>query len=115
MKTETRMDCLMQRLYDFNDLTDMRQDPIVDEAADTDAKEKKKRGGKSGGGQDGFFSAAVGEILFRRNSTKRPGILGIIHPSDGHPQEELSPDFGWFRPLSFNNATWTLYWPDLII
>jgi hypothetical protein len=40
-------------------------------------------------------------------------VQGIIHPSDGHPQEEHTPDFGWFRPLAHNNATWVLYWPEL--
>jgi hypothetical protein len=40
-------------------------------------------------------------------------VVGIINPSDGHPQEEHTPDFGWFRPLAHNNPTWVLYWPDL--
>ena len=43
------------------------------------------------------------------------GNLVVGEPSDGHPQEELTPDFQLYRPLSFNNPTWTLYWPDLII
>lgn len=49
------------------------------------------------GTYDGFFAS----------------ILGIINPSDGHPQEEHAPDFGWFRPLAHNNPTWVLYWPEL--
>ena len=40
-------------------------------------------------------------------------VIGIIDPSDGHPQEEHTPDFGWFRPLAHNNPTWVLYWPEL--
>ncbi|MDP9127318.1 MAG: hypothetical protein M3N08_03515 [Pseudomonadota bacterium] len=40
-------------------------------------------------------------------------VIGIINPSDGHPQEEHTPDFGWFRPLAHNNPTWVLYWPEL--
>jgi hypothetical protein len=40
-------------------------------------------------------------------------VIGIIHPNDGHPQEEMTPDFAWFRPLSANNPTWVLYWPEL--
>jgi hypothetical protein len=118
MKTETRMDLLLQRLSAMNALLDLRAtDEIIDEIDATDATEtKKKSGGKKGGKQGGgFFGTAVREILFRQSGEKRVGILSITHPSDGHPQEELTPDFGWFRPLAHNNATWTLYWPELII
>jgi hypothetical protein len=118
MMAETRMDQLMMRLSDMNRLLDLRpshEDEEGDESQES-TKSGGKKGGKKGGKQGGgFFGTAVGEIFFRRNSEKRPGILGITHPSDGHPQEELTPDFGWFRPLSYNNMTWTLYWPELII
>jgi len=110
MKTETHMDCLLQRLYDMNSLADLNQEEHDQDTIET--SKKKKKGGKKSGG---FFSTVVGEIFFRRNSESRAGIIGIIHPSDGHPQEEMAPDFGWFRPLAHNNATWTLYWPELII
>ncbi|MBV8060324.1 MAG: hypothetical protein JO126_04370 [Alphaproteobacteria bacterium] len=44
---------------------------------------------------------------------QRSSWFGVIEPSDGHPQEEMTPDFGWFRPLSYNVPTWVLYWPEL--
>jgi hypothetical protein len=44
-----------------------------------------------------------------------PVLLAGGEPSDGHPQEELTPDFCWFRPLAHNNQTWVLYWPDLAV
>ena len=116
MKPETRMDCLMQRITDFNELVDLREvEPDTDTKGD-DEKSKGK-GGKAGGRSSwgGFFAAVMGEIFFRRNRTGNPSILSITHPSDGQPQEELTPDFNWFRPLSWNNPTWTLYWPELIV
>ena len=109
MKAETHMDYLMQRHDRFNALVDMRQD-----GEDATTRTKKKSGGKKDG-TGGFFGAAVGEMFFRHPDGRRPRIVGITHPSDGHPQEELTPDFGWFRALSYNNPTWTLYWPELII
>ncbi len=112
MNTETRKDQLLQRLNNLNELLDLRGS---DEQEGESTDSNKKSGGKKGGKSGGFFGTAVGEVVFRRNSEKRPGILGITHPSDGHPQEELTPDFGWFRPLAFNNPTWTLFWPELII
>jgi hypothetical protein len=68
-----------------------------------------------------LFRLAAMEVCMWPDQLKRSGIYegilssirGVIEPSDGHPQEELTPDFGWFRPLSFNNSTWVLYWPDL--
>lgn len=45
--------------------------------------------------------------------TPYASVIGVIDPSDGHPQEEHTPDFGWFRPLAHNNQTWVLYWPEL--
>jgi hypothetical protein len=116
MMLETRMDELIHRLDHFNRLLDLRG-PTMEAGSEEDeekgeGKKSGKKGGKKGGG---FFGTVVGEILFRVNRDARPGIVGITHPSDGHPQEELTPDFGWFRPLAHNNATWTLYWPELII
>ena len=43
------------------------------------------------------------------------GHLVTGEPSDGHPQEELTPDFQLFRPFNANNPTWTLFWPELLI
>ena len=68
-----------------------------------------------------LFRLAAMETCMWPHQLKRSGIYegilssirGVIEPSDGHPQEELTPDFGWFRPLSFNNSTWVLYWPEL--
>ena len=113
MKTETRMDVLLQRLADMNGLVDLTSTSEEVEALEAAEQAKKKK--KGSGERDGFFSTAIREVFFRGDRDKRPGILGITHPSDGHPQEELTPDFGWFRALSHNNATWTLYWPELII
>lgn len=44
---------------------------------------------------------------------QRPSWFRVIEPSDGHPQEEMTPDFCWFRPLSYNVNSWVLYWPEL--
>lgn len=70
-----------------------------------------------------LYLLAAMEVCLHAEQLKGKGIYegilssirGVIEPSDGHPQEELTPDFGWFRPLSFNNTTWVLYWPDLEI
>jgi hypothetical protein len=112
MKPETRMDYLLQRLTNMNDLIHSGQ--AVQEN-DEEAAENKAKGKKDGKQGEGFFGGVMGEIFVRRSGERRPGVLGIMHPSDGHPQEELTPDFGWFRALAHNNNTWTLYWPELII
>jgi len=84
-------------------------------------KGKIKKGGKGETDKGGATGIASMFRFFSTDGTcSRKGFTGIpkdgiIHPSDGHPQEELVPDFALFRPLSFNNATWTLYWPDLIV
>ncbi len=70
-----------------------------------------------------LYMLAAMEVCLHAEQLKKKGIYegvlssirGIIEPSDGHPQEEHTPDFGWFRPLSHNNTTWVLYWPDLEI
>jgi len=108
MKTETPMDGLLQRLYDMNDLADMRQ--TTHDTEDDTLPKKKKKTGKSG---DGFLGTVVNEILFRRGG--KDSYVSCGEPSDGHPQEELTPDFQLFRGFQHNNATWTLYWPELII
>jgi hypothetical protein len=116
MKAETRMDLLLQRLVNMDALVDLRPSPEDEDEAEGVEKRRKSSGKKSGGKQGGgFFGGVTGEIFFRRSSEKSPSIHGITHPSDGHPQEELTPDFGWFRSLSYNNPTWTLFWPELII
>ncbi len=86
------------------------------------ARGKSKRGGKKGTGGSGSGSADGGflggvsrELFFRRNKTQSPQSLTLIEPSDGHPQEEQTPDFAWFRPLSHNVPTWVLYWPELMV
>jgi hypothetical protein len=112
MKTETRMDYLMHRLEAMNELLNVRQEGDPEFASATD---KKGKSGKGEGKAGGFFGAVTTEMFFRGDGAKRPRIIGITHPSDGHPQEELTPDFGWFRALAHNNPTWTLYWPELII
>ncbi|MDE1900457.1 MAG: hypothetical protein KGI37_02290 [Alphaproteobacteria bacterium] len=115
MAPESRLDTLMRRLAVMNDLLNLISS---DEDIDTQSNQggKRKSGGKkSGGGLAGLFGAAGRLMFFRRRADGRSGILGIIHPSDGHPQEELTPDFNWFRPLSYNNPTWTLYWPELTV
>jgi len=113
--TEPRIDYLLQRLANMNSLLDLIG-PGDEEQTEDRVSESggKGRGGKKGG-DGGLFGAAKGEMFFRRNGEGRPGILSITHPSDGHPQEELTPDFNWFRPLTWNNPTWTLYWPELSI
>jgi hypothetical protein len=111
---DTYLGTLVGRVDRFNALVDMRTE---EEIAATDATgKKKKKGGKSEGqgGFAGFFGSAQREMLFRSAETRARHVQ-IIHPSDGHPQEELSPDFNWFRPLSWNNPTWTLYWPELTV
>ena len=105
MKFDNHMDYLMYRVHTMNDLGDLRPEEREEEAG---AAQKKKK-------TDGFFGSAMSEMFFRREGATRPRIVGITHPSDGHPQEELTPDFGWFRALSYNNPTWTLFWPELII
>lgn len=70
-----------------------------------------------------LFARAAQEICMSPEQRRKAGnsevdgmfasIIGIIDPSDGHPQEEHTPDFGWFRPLAHNNTTWVLYWPEL--
>jgi hypothetical protein len=114
MKTETRIDGMLQRLYDMNNLADLRQAEHDSDSSEP-AENKKKKGGKGGKGgkSGGFLSTVVNEILFRRSGENR--FVSPGEPSDGHPQEELTPDFQLFRGLNHNNATWTLYWPDLII
>ena len=119
--TEPRIDYLLQRLANMNSLLDMIGPDNEDEQTEGrsrrsggEGKGKKSGGGKKGG-NGGLFGAVMGEMFFRRNGEQKARILGIIHPSDGHPQEELTPDFNWFRPLSYNNPTWTLYWPELIV
>jgi len=111
MKPDTHMDLLMQRQSAMNELLDLRQD----EELTPEERARKKKKTKGDGKKGGFFGAAGAEMFFRRDGHQRPRIVGITHPSDGHPQEELTPDFGWFRALAHNNATWTLYWPELII
>jgi hypothetical protein len=110
---DTYLGTLVGRVNSFNALVDMRSD---EEANATSATGRKKKGGKGEGQGDfsGFFGSAQREMLFR-SGEKRCRHVQIIHPSDGHPQEELSPDFNWFRPLSWNNPTWTLYWPELTV
>ena len=34
-------------------------------------------------------------------------------PSDGHPQEELTPDFAFYRPMSYNALIRMIYYPDM--
>jgi len=109
MKPDTHMDYLIQRIDAMNDLLNLGHNEVEETE---DQQKKKKSGGKKGGG---FFGTVPNEMFFRRSGAERPRIVGITHPSDGHPQEELTPDFGWFRALSYNNPTWTLYWPELII
>ena len=97
----TRLDYLLNRAERANDL-------LVSEESSATPKKKKKSSGE-------LFGAAAAGLTFRGTEGRRPSNLGIIHPSDGHPMQELSPDFNWFRPLSWNNPTWTLYWPELIV
>lgn len=60
-------------------------------------------------------------VLHHRGPAAREVCFGLLRssvlhggdPSDGHPQEELTPDFAHFRPLSHNNQTWLNYWPEL--
>jgi hypothetical protein len=116
--TEPRIDTLLQRLANMNRLVDLVNPGEDDEEQRENGQRRSGSKGKSGkgqqGGNGGLFGAAKGEMLFRRGA-RNPSILSITDPSDGHPQEELTPDFNWFRSLTYNNPTWTLYWPDLII
>jgi hypothetical protein len=85
---------------------------------------------RGGSTRDGKDCASCPRRLFshgRREVERKPsGILRALRrlmptllsggaPSDGHPQQEQTPDFCWFRPLAHNNPTWILYWPDLAI
>jgi len=108
MKLESHMDRLMHKLEAMNELLNMPAPEFRDALAKT-----TKRTGK--GGKDGIFGAVTNELFFRADRSRRPQVVGVIHPSDGHPQQEHCPDFNWFRPLTWNNPTWTLYWPELII
>ncbi len=115
MKPSRYMDSRLDRVDMLNDLMSI-QTPEYRSAIE----KKKKKGGKgdkSGSGSGGgLFGLASTAITFRADGGPRqPSVLGIIHPSDGHPMQEHCPDFNWFRPLTFNNNTWTLYWPELII
>ena len=70
-----------------------------------------------------LFKLAAMEVTMPRDQLREKGIyegvfssiIGLIHPSDGHPMQEMVPDFCWFRPLSFNNTSWVNAWPDLEI
>jgi hypothetical protein len=81
-------------------------------------------------GEEGFYARFMGtlsrltsreicntpaQLMGRTYSSYFASILGITNPSDGHPQEEMTPDFGWFRQLAHNNQTWINYWPELIV
>jgi hypothetical protein len=96
----------------------LKIEPEADEASEAASSEKKK-GGKGRFGSGGTSSVSLGslisDILTRRRGPQSPSILGLSEPSDGHPQEELTPDFCWFRPLAQNNQTWVLYWPELTV
>ena len=107
MKTDSRLDYLLQRLASMNRLIDTIH------ADDEDGQDSGKK--KKSDRNDGLFGAVTSEMFFRAEGKRRPSILGITHPSDGHPQEEMVPDFGWFRPLTYNNQTWILYWPELTV
>jgi hypothetical protein len=59
-----------------------------------------------------LYSVVAREVTFPR--CESDGIyFSKGEPSDGHPQEELTPDFQCFRALGHNISTRVLYWPDL--
>lgn len=85
---------------------------------ETDEGEKGSGGRRSSGGSGSLYlRSLIRDILVRhqRDRDDKASVIGLIQPSDGHPQEELTPDFGWFRPLAHNNTTWVLYWPELTV
>jgi hypothetical protein len=122
MQAANRSDELVAGLEYLNSLLDPNTDIGPDEG-DAQEEEPPGQSGRSKGGKSGktdqsgvadMFTRAARSV-FRRIHKAYAGVLGLINPSDGHPQQELVPDFGWFRPLSYNNATWVLYWPELEI
>jgi len=121
MQAASRMEQLTGRLDHLNSLLDPaglageEGDPKEEEPPGRRARSKGGKSGKTGqSGIADMFTRAARDV-FRRIHNAYAGVLGIINPSDGHPQQEMVPDFGWFRPLSHNNATWVLYWPELEI
>jgi hypothetical protein len=85
--------------------------------------EEDSKGGESEKGKGRFGSGGTTVVSLWRmfanwitsHHVRMPGVLGVCQPSDGHPMQELVPDFGWFRPLAHNNQTWIMYWPDLTV
>lgn len=41
--------------------------------------------------------------------------VSVGEPSDGHPQEEMVPDFAWFRPMGHNALIRMIYYPEMEI
>jgi len=125
MQSLNRMDYLIGHLENLNSLNDRSAHISADISPEEgDAKEEEPPGraarskGKSektdtSGVSDMFTSAA--RDVFRRARNLYAGVLGIINPSDGHPQQEHTPDWAWFRPISFNRQSWIDIWPELHI
>lgn len=110
-------------LADYHDkmksLVDMTLPPEV-EGEEIQTKKSGKKGSGDKGSVDigSFFRFYSNDNVKGRYGgphQKMAAIMGISEPSDGHPNEELTPDFSLFRPLSHNVATWVLYWPELTV
>src|SRR5476649_440093 len=91
---------ILARFHDkMNQLLDLS---IETSLGEENATSKKKKSSKKSSGGFGDIS-----VLFRFCSTQgikglygtrqiqQAPVIGLSEPSDGHPQEELSPDFGW--------------------
>ncbi|HUY68125.1 MAG TPA: hypothetical protein VMV79_02355 [Alphaproteobacteria bacterium] len=121
-ETLTDLDRGLARLAFVNGMTSLaRLEPEageMEELGDGESRRKKGRGGKGRFGSGGTSAVSLWSMIagwMTGRGDKGPMVLGLTQPSDGHPQEEMVPDFAWFRPLAHNNQTWVLYWPELTV